>query len=345
MAESMAGLKQAIEARDRELDEQRAEIERQRAEGERAARDAEGRVAAAVGERDVLARELEAARHGMNASQADTAKRLTTLETERAALDRTRHELRSQLDIAIRDRELVIAELETTRETAAAAQAEAQHKYEQLRETAAERVRQLEMEQLRRGDQLGDRDVELAELVGAGPTEDAVGVIEIAEQIETVHARMGQAPPPAPAAAIAPPEAAVPPAAEPAEKAAHAPAKSRAKTPATPPAPPADQPVRRASRQAFRHEVAIQIDGSEGVLVDLSVTGAQLLSTTALKPNRVVKLLLPLEQGGVPCKGKIVWARLEPPSRGAAFKYRAGVFFTAVDERAVEAFIARHVSQ
>jgi hypothetical protein len=41
-------------------------------------------------------------------------------------------------------------------------------------------------------------------------------------------------------------------------------------------------------------------------------------------------------------RGKIMWARLEPPSAGRAFCYRAGVFFTSVDEAAVQAFIAHH---
>ena len=55
----------------------------------------------------------------------------------------------------------------------------------------------------------------------------------------------------------------------------------------------------------------------------------------------MVKVVLPLEVGGVLCRGKVVWARLEPPSPGAPFRYRAGVFFTTVDERAVEAFVRR----
>jgi hypothetical protein len=62
---------------------------------------------------------------------------------------------------------------------------------------------------------------------------------------------------------------------------------------------------------------------------------------TALKPNRVIKIKLPLGEGTVVCKGKIVWAQLEPSSAGAA-RYRAGVCFTTADATAIEAFIARH---
>jgi hypothetical protein len=75
--------------------------------------------------------------------------------------------------------------------------------------------------------------------------------------------------------------------------------------------------------------------------VDLSANGAQILSPTALKPNRIIKLLLPFDRNPILCKGKIVWARLEPPSAGRPLKYRGGIFFTAVDEIGVEAFLAK----
>ena len=95
------------------------------------------------------------------------------------------------------------------------------------------------------------------------------------------------------------------------------------------PAPAAvyDAP-RRASRHAFIQDLQIQIDGSATQLVDLSTTGAQVISPTALKPNRMVKVALPMGDGAVSCRGKIVWARLEPPSAGRSLCYRAGVLFT-----------------
>ena len=99
---------------------------------------------------------------------------------------------------------------------------------------------------------------------------------------------------------------------------------------------------RRASRYAFNHDVQIQIDGSATQLVDLSTTGAQVISPTALKPNRMVKVALPMGDSPVSCRGKIVWARLEPPSAGRALCYRAGVLFTNVDEAHIEAFITHH---
>jgi hypothetical protein len=108
-------------------------------------------------------------------------------------------------------------------------------------------------------------------------------------------------------------------------------------------APPAG-PVRRASRHAFREEMQVLIDGSPATLVDLSIAGAQVLSHAALKPNRMVRLQLSAEDSPIICKGKVVWARLEAgPTSGLC--YRAGVFFTGVEERAVEKFLAQHACE
>ena len=61
--------------------------------------------------------------------------------------------------------------------------------------------------------------------------------------------------------------------------------------------------------------VQVEVDGGPAVLVDLSTTGAQLLSPTALKPNRAVKVVLPVDGNPVLCKGKVVWARLQPATK------------------------------
>ena len=88
----------------------------------------------------------------------------------------------------------------------------------------------------------------------------------------------------------------------------------------------------------------MQVDGEAAMLVDLSITGAQVLATTALKPNRVVTLVLPHGKASISCKGRIVWARLESHSTGS-FLYRAGVLFTKVNDTAVEGFMTRHKNQ
>jgi hypothetical protein len=102
------------------------------------------------------------------------------------------------------------------------------------------------------------------------------------------------------------------------------------------------QAVRLATRYVFSEEIAVQINGDPGRLFDLSISGCQLLSPKALKPNHTVKVTLPGEKKPVVCTGTVVWTRLEPPTAGRAQRYRAGVRFTKADELAIEAFASQH---
>jgi hypothetical protein len=103
--------------------------------------------------------------------------------------------------------------------------------------------------------------------------------------------------------------------------------------------------VRQADRQAFSNALGVQIDGEAALLVDLSVAGAQVLSCASLKPAKNVKMLLPSSEQPVLCRGKIVWARLEPTVPGKPIRYRAGMTFTSTDATAVQSFISRHGSR
>jgi hypothetical protein len=137
------------------------------------------------------------------------------------------------------------------------------------------------------------------------------------------------APPPAPAA---PAKAGTPPAPAP-------PAPSRA--PAVP-EPEYKGPARSAKRVAMPDNTEVQIDGIPGKLIDVSLTGAQILVPAALKPNRVIKLNIPRGEALISCKGKVMWARLDPGMKGGQLWYRGGILFTSSDEKALEAFIMSH---
>jgi hypothetical protein len=102
---------------------------------------------------------------------------------------------------------------------------------------------------------------------------------------------------------------------------------------------------RESPRQAFANALGVQIDGEAALLVDLSVSGAQVLSCAALKPAKNVKMLLPSSDQPVLCRCRIVWARLEPTMPGKPIRYRAGMTFTAADQAAVQTFITRHASR
>jgi hypothetical protein len=101
-------------------------------------------------------------------------------------------------------------------------------------------------------------------------------------------------------------------------------------------------PARSASRHSFREPLEVKLDGETALLVDLSTAGAQVLSSTALKPNKPVKMLLPSSEAIILCKAKIIWSRFEPPSPGKPVRYRAGMVFTQADAAALHVFLTRH---
>jgi len=108
------------------------------------------------------------------------------------------------------------------------------------------------------------------------------------------------------------------------------------------PSPPSDQAGKRATRHAFKPTAKVKVDRDPGVLIDLSVTGAQVVMATSPDVGEIVKLSLLSEEAPCFCEGRLLWARREQTAKGKPFRYRAGIVFTAADEAAIEAFIARH---
>jgi hypothetical protein len=86
----------------------------------------------------------------------------------------------------------------------------------------------------------------------------------------------------------------------------------------------------------------VQIDREAALLVDLSVTGAQVICATSPDVGRIVTLSLLSDEAPCFCQGRLLWARREQTAKGRPFRYRAGIAFTAADEAALEAFIKHH---
>ena len=103
------------------------------------------------------------------------------------------------------------------------------------------------------------------------------------------------------------------------------------------------RPLGRAgTRTALRYVMdrrAILVNGERGHLVDLSVTGAQVLVPMRLRPNEPVRLLLSADKGGMRCPGIVVWSVAVPIGR--TIQYRAGVKITHHDWKAIEDYCAR----
>ena len=108
------------------------------------------------------------------------------------------------------------------------------------------------------------------------------------------------------------------------------------------PPPMSDQAVRRATRYRFSAAIDVHIDGDAGVLVDLSVGGAQMLCSKELEVNHVARISLLSDEIPISCQGRIMWSWLEPYSKGQPPSHRVGICFTAADEAALEAFIIRY---
>jgi hypothetical protein len=108
------------------------------------------------------------------------------------------------------------------------------------------------------------------------------------------------------------------------------------------PLPAGDKPIRRFSRYTFRSKIEMRIGDDAGVLVDLSVAGAQVLTALPLDLNREDTIELPSDEVPIGCRGRVVWTRADPQSKGKALRYRAGLLFADADPAAVEAFIIRY---
>ncbi len=105
-----------------------------------------------------------------------------------------------------------------------------------------------------------------------------------------------------------------------------------------PAAAPLDQRgTRRAPRFRMADGVEVQIDGSPASLVDLSLVGAQVVSSAILKPNQRVRVMLPNGAPPVRVTAAVAWAFFEIP-KGIA-RYRAGVEFFDADQALLARFI------
>jgi hypothetical protein len=100
--------------------------------------------------------------------------------------------------------------------------------------------------------------------------------------------------------------------------------------------------VRLDTRYQFPEDLQVQVNGEWAKLCDLSTSGCQIVSTAPLRPNQLVKLLLPFDDAFIPCNGAVVWARVEPAETEAAQGCRAGLRLLRPDEAAIEAFVIRY---
>jgi hypothetical protein len=100
--------------------------------------------------------------------------------------------------------------------------------------------------------------------------------------------------------------------------------------------------TRRAERAVMLDGVAILVDGSQATLVDLSTIGAQVLSSTVLRPNQRVRVSMVDERVTLRTQALVIWAAFELPKGTEGPLYRAGLEFTGADAEGVADYLTRH---
>jgi hypothetical protein len=98
-----------------------------------------------------------------------------------------------------------------------------------------------------------------------------------------------------------------------------------------------EEGTRLAERVPIANGIEVLIDGNPAMLIDLSISGAQVLSATVLKPNQRVRVTLSDERGTSRISGTVAWAVFEIPPR-----YRAGIEFLNAPSAAIDAYTLRH---
>ena len=100
------------------------------------------------------------------------------------------------------------------------------------------------------------------------------------------------------------------------------------------------RPLDRAgTRGALRYVMdrrAILVNGEHSHLIDLSVSGAQVLLSTRVRPNERVRLVLSDDDGETRLPGRIVWSAAVPTS--GSIQYRAGIKLSKPDTKWIEGY-------
>ena len=110
----------------------------------------------------------------------------------------------------------------------------------------------------------------------------------------------------------------------------------------TKPSPLSDLAGQRARRYTFPPRTRVHLGKEAAVLVDVSVTGAQVICATSPEVGKIVTVTLPSDEAPCFCEGRLLWAQREQSAKNRPFRYRVGLVFTALDEASLRAYIDRH---
>jgi chromosome segregation ATPase len=293
------------------------------AELEKAASAALARESAAVTDRDALSAAFEVERQRTAAAWADADARLTVIDGELAAAEQARLEAEERAEEAIADRDELGSRLAAAVKSVQGMNAAVD---ERLAAIDAKRARALQQAQERAEAATRERDALAAELAALGSAPAAVADPDAAQQLEVALARVHALELQLFARDRGPRDADV------------------ELGPLLPPevVPPIERGDTPAKRYGFKPLKRVQVDRAPALLVDLSLTGAQVIFATSPEVGTMVTLTLLSDDEPCFCQGRLLWARREQTAKGRPYRYPAGIAFTSVDNAAVEAFIAEH---
>ena len=80
---------------------------------------------------------------------------------------------------------------------------------------------------------------------------------------------------------------------------------------------------RLAPRFRLAMEMRVIIDGNPATVIDLSMAGAQVVSTTSLRPNQRIRMSLGGNQG-LRFNAAVAWATFELPADGPRYRAASG---------------------
>ncbi len=101
--------------------------------------------------------------------------------------------------------------------------------------------------------------------------------------------------------------------------------------------------TRSADRMTIDREVEVRVEGDQSRLIDISPTGAQLVSAAAMRPGQRVRVSLAPNKGdAIKLIAMVAWAAFEPASGSRGPGYRLGVAFMDADADRIAAFCERY---
>jgi hypothetical protein len=100
--------------------------------------------------------------------------------------------------------------------------------------------------------------------------------------------------------------------------------------------------VRRAPRYPLPSGREALVDGSPTLLVNVSVTGAQLLSPVVLRPAQQVRVALRDDVEEIALQGAVAWSAFERSRKTGETCYRAGVQFADAKPDVLAAYCTKY---